>query len=71
VSVRSGTEDEQVAPAVAPPLVAYVAVLVVYVALGYLLRSVVLNWIVGPLFLLAVLHLVPRLVGRRGSGDAG
>jgi len=43
----------------APP-VAYVAALVVYVALGYLLGSVVLNWIVGPLFLLLVLHLVPK-----------
>jgi len=71
VSVRSGAEDEEVAPATAPPLAAYVALLVVYVALGYLLKSVVLNWIVGPLFLLAVLYLMPRLLGRRGSGDGG
>ena len=71
MSVRSGAEDEQVAPATAPPIAAYVAALVVYIALGYLLKSVLLNWIIGPLFLLAVLHLVPRFLGRRGSVDAG
>lgn len=41
------------------PVVAYVLALLAYVALGYALRSVVLNWIVGPFFLLVVLHLVP------------
>jgi hypothetical protein len=42
----------------------WAAVFVLYVALGYLLKSIVLNWIVGPLFPLAVLVLLPRLVGR-------
>ena len=46
------------------PAAAYVAALVVYVALGYFLKSVVLNWIVGPLFLLVVLYLVPKAFGR-------
>jgi hypothetical protein len=44
---------------------AYVVALVVYVALGYWLRSAILNWIVGPLFLLIVLSVVPRLVRKR------
>jgi hypothetical protein len=37
----------------------YAVAFVVYVALGVLTRSVVLNWIVGPLFLLIALYLVP------------
>jgi hypothetical protein len=41
----------------------YLLAFVVYVALGVLTRSVVLNWIVGPLFLLLSLYVVPRLVG--------
>jgi hypothetical protein len=36
---------------------------VVYVVLGVLTRSVVLNWIVGPLFLLLALYVVPKLAG--------
>ena len=44
---------------------AYVVALAVYVALGFWLRSVVLNWIVGPLFLLIVLSVIPRLATRR------
>lgn len=45
-------------------LAPFAAVLVVYVALGVTLKSVVLNWIVGPLFLLFALYLVPRALGR-------
>ena len=41
---------------------AYVAAFLAYVALGLLTRSVVLNWIVGPLFPLLALYLVPRTV---------
>ena len=33
---------------------------VVYVALGLVTRSVVLNWVIGPLFLLLTLYLLPR-----------
>ena len=44
----------------------YLAAFLVYVVLGLLLRSVVLNWIVGPLFLLLTLYLLPLAV-RRGS----
>lgn len=40
-----------------------------YVVLGYFLKSAILNWLVGPLFLLIVLHLIPRAVARvRGDG---
>ncbi len=46
------------------PAAAYVAAFVVYVVLGYFLKSVVLNWIVGPLFLLLVLYVVPKALGR-------
>jgi hypothetical protein len=42
----------------------YLAALVVYVVLGLLLRSVVLNWVVGPLFLLLALYLLPLAVRR-------
>jgi hypothetical protein len=44
----------------------YVAALVGYVAAGFFLKSILLNWLVGPLFLLIVLYLVPRFV--RGVG---
>jgi len=51
--------------------VAYLATLVVYLVLGYQFRSVVLNWIVGPLFLVGCLHVAPRLLGRRAPKAAG
>ena len=38
---------------------AYAAALVVYVVAGYFFQGVVLNWIVGPLFLLIVGHVLP------------
>ena len=41
-----------------------VAALAAYVVLGFMLKAPVLNWVVGPLWLLAVLHVLPRL-GRR------
>ena len=37
----------------------YVVAFVAYVAVGYHLKSVFLNWIVGPLFLLTTLYLLP------------
>lgn len=55
---------------VAPPWPAYVATFVVYVALGYRFRSVVLNWIIGPLFLVLCLYVLPRLVRRGESRPA-
>jgi hypothetical protein len=45
-----------------PRLWHYVLALVAFVALGLLTRSVVLNWIVGPLFPLLFLYVVPRAV---------
>ena len=40
----------------------YVLAFAVYVVLGIATRSVVLNWIVGPLFPLIVLYLLPLAV---------
>ena len=57
------------APAKDLPGYAYALAFVAYVVLGYFLKSVVLNWLVGPLFLLVVLHLIPRAFARaRGEG---
>lgn len=44
---------------------AWLVLFAVYVALGVVLKSVVLNWIVGPLFPLVFLYLLPRALGRR------
>ena len=57
------SEDDAPEPEDAPAA-AYVAAFVVYVALGYYLKSAVLNWIVGPTFLLLVLYLLPKALGR-------
>jgi hypothetical protein len=46
---------------------AWAVLLVVYVALGLVLKSAVLNWIVGPLFPLLFLYVLPRLLGRGGD----
>ena len=45
----------------------YVVAFVAYVVLGLLTRSVVLNWIVGPLFPLLALYLVPRVIRKLTS----
>lgn len=45
--------------------VAWALLLVAYVGLGIAVKSVVLNWIVGPLFPLVFLHLLPRALRRR------
>lgn len=52
------------APLLARPA-AWAVLLAVYIALGVTVKSVVLNWIVGPLFPLVFLHLVPRAFTRR------
>jgi hypothetical protein len=49
--------------------VLYVTAAVVYIILGVFLKSIVLNWIVGPLFPLLVVSLIPKWV-RRFSGRA-
>ncbi len=53
--------DAPAAPARAPGTgpVALVVLLVVYIALGYVLKTVVLNWVIGPLFPFLALYLVP------------
>ena len=42
----------------------YGAAFVGYVALGYFFKSAVLNWIVGPLWLVVWLYLVPKALRR-------
>lgn len=44
-----------------------VATLAVYVVLGFFLKTWVLNWIVGPLFPLLALYVLPTVL-RRLSG---
>ncbi|MEZ5166037.1 MAG: hypothetical protein R2695_05940 [Acidimicrobiales bacterium] len=54
-----------------PHPVALVAVFVADVALGIAFKSVFLNWIVGPLFLVITLFVVPSALSRlrrRGGG---
>ena len=55
-----------------PSPIWFVVSFAVYVALGLVTRSTVLNWIVGPLWLLVTLYVLP-LVGRRllHRGDSG
>ena len=43
--------------------VAWAVLLVAYVLLGLALKSLVLNWIIGPLFPLIFLYLIPRWRG--------
>lgn len=42
----------------------HVAAVVTYVPLGVLLRTPLLNWIVGPMYLVLVVWLVPPLLDR-------
>ena len=51
-------------------IIGFVLALASYVALGYVFKSLVLNWLVGPLYLLVVLHLVPAGVRRLRRGPA-
>ena len=46
---------------------AWAAAFVAYVALGYWTKGLVLNWIIGPLFPLFVLILIPQALGGRNS----
>lgn len=46
------------------PVFAFAAALVIYIALGVTVKSVVLNWIVGPLFPVVVLYAVPAALRR-------
>jgi len=42
---------------------------VAYVALGYATKGLVLNWIVGPLFPLLALVILPRILRRQPDGE--
>jgi len=50
----------------------WIVLVAVYIALGLVASSAVLNWIVGPLFPLLALWVVPRVahVASRRSGGA-
>jgi hypothetical protein len=37
----------------------YASALVLYVVIAYFFKAVLLNWIMGPLFLLVALHVIP------------
>lgn len=47
---------------------AYGFALVLYLVLGYLTKSVVLNWVIGPLFPLIVLYVIPSFWRRVRDG---
>jgi hypothetical protein len=64
VATPSGPSASQIKP------IWYGVALVVYVALGIFTKTVVLNWIIGPLFLLLVLYLIPTLVRRVARREA-
>ena len=48
----------------------FVLTLVVYIALGLLFKRAVLNWVVGPLWLVGTLYLLPT-VARAVRARAG
>lgn len=50
------------------PVAAYVLAVVTYIALGVATKTVFLNWIVGPLYLLAAVTVFTPLVDRLGRG---
>ncbi len=75
-SVTSEDDPSSVLPLVAQehspiPLGWYLVALTVYVVAGYFLKTWIFNWIIGPLFLLIALYLVPTwlrwltTIGRR------
>jgi hypothetical protein len=45
------------------PVWPWIASLILFVALGYTFKSVVLNWVIGPIFPLVTLFLIPRALG--------
>ena len=45
-------------------LLYYVIAALIYIGLGLLFRGAVLNWIVGPLFIVAWMWFIPPLVKR-------
>ena len=65
VPLGDGAKDaDRERPEALTGAVAFVVALVVYIALGLVLKSAVLNWIVGPLFPLFALYLLPAAVRR-------
>lgn len=40
----------------------YAVALATYVTAGFFFKSVLLNWLVGPLFLLIVLYVIPTIL---------
>jgi hypothetical protein len=50
------------------PVAAYVLAVLTYIPLGVLTKTWFLNWIVGPLYLLAAVTVLTPLVDRLGLG---
>ena len=49
----------------------YVLAFAAYVVLGFFFKSLVLNWIVGPTWLVVWLYIVPRGLRGRGTQETG
>ena len=64
---RSLDEASSAGPPDPPGKIWMVVAFIVYVALGFTLKAPVLNWVVGPLWLLVILHLMPSLFRRIGG----
>ena len=43
-------------------IISVIASLAIYITLGFFLKGIVLNWIVGPLWLFIVLYFLPTSV---------
>lgn len=50
------------------PVLAYVLAVVSYIVLGIFTKTVFLNWVVGPLYLLVAVSAFTPLVDRLGLG---
>ncbi|NEE00285.1 hypothetical protein [Phytoactinopolyspora halotolerans] len=55
----SNASEATPAPQVRIPVGWYVAALALYLVIAYFTKTVLLNWVMGPLFLLLTLYLVP------------
>lgn len=45
------------------PIWPWILSLALFVVLGFAFKSVVLNWVIGPIFPLVTLFLIPRALG--------
>jgi hypothetical protein len=50
--------------------IAWVLIMGVYIGLGITVKSVVLNWIIGPAWPVLLLYVIPRALRRDKTADA-